>query len=590
MSNTNWKLRSVIGSLSFAVLAVPALAAEQPWVTKSNENAKLLLNVVAKYSPENATELGVDGYDEQITDMSRDLFEATNKDTRAVIAQLQQRLKSETDPKVRQDLEILITTAQDQLRSAALKRKYLMPYVDMSQLLFGVVRATLDPRIPKQRQQTIVARLEKYAGLTKGYRPITELAQERLQERLKANKHLLGPYKGEVEQALNDGPTLLKGMKELLAKSDVKGWEPAYAALEKQLTAYDAQVRAQVLPKARADHRLPAELYADNLHQFGVDIAPQELIAKALTSFAEIRNQMNITAGLIARERNLPNADYRAVMKELKKQQIPADKVMPLYTERLAQIEDAVRQQGIVSLPTRKAVIRLASAAENAQQPAPHMNAPRLIGNTGEYGEFVLTTGMPPDASGKALVFDDFTHQAASWTLTAHEARPGHELQFAKMLEAGVSTARAVFAFNSVNVEGWALYAEAEMQPYEPLDGQLFALQARLQRAARAFLDPMVNLGEITPEGVKNFLMEDVGLSEGMATQEMQRYIFRAPGQATSYFYGYQRLMETRQAAEVALRQKFNRQAFNDFVLSQGLVPPALLRKAVMQEFVPAQR
>ena len=590
MSNTNWKLRSVIGSLGFAVLAMPALAAEQPWVTKSNENARLLLNVVARYSPENATELGVDGYDEQITDMSRDLFEATNKDVRAVIAQLQQRLKSERDAKVRQDLEILIKTGQDQLRSEALKRKYLMPYVDVGQLLFGVVRATLDPRIPKERQQTIVKRLEKYAGLTKGYRPITELAQERLQERLKANRNLLGPYKGEVEQALNDGPTLVKGMKDLLAKSDVKGWEPAYAALEKQLTAYDAQVRAQVLPKARADHRLPAELYADNLHQFGVDITPQELMAKALTSFAEIRNQMNITAGLIARERKLPNADYRAVMKELKKQQIPADKVMPLYAERLAQIEDAVRQQGIVSLPTRKAVIRLASAAENAQQPAPHMNAPRLIGNTGEYGEFVLTTGMPPDASGKALVFDDFTHQGASWTLTAHEARPGHELQFAKMLEAGVSTARAVFAFNSVNVEGWALYAEAEMQPYEPLDGQLFALQARMQRAARAFLDPMVNLGEITPDGVKSFLMEDVGLSEGMATQEMQRYIFRAPGQATSYFYGYQRLMETRQAAEVALRQKFNRQAFNDFVLSQGLVPPALLRKAVMQEFVPAQR
>jgi uncharacterized protein (DUF885 family) len=379
-------------------------------------------------------------------------------------------------------------------------------------------------------------------------------------------------------------------MKDLLSKSDLKGWEPSFAAIESQLNAYNAKIKDQILPKARADHRLPAEVYADNLHQFGVDIAPKELIAKALTSFAEIRNQMTITASLIAKERNLPNADYRAVMRELKKQQIPAEQVMPLYGERLSQIESAVREQGIVTLPDRKAVIRLASEAENAQQPAPHMSPPRLIGNTGEYGEFVLTTGMPPDASGKKLVFDDFTHQAGSWTLTAHEARPGHELQFAKMIEMGVSTARGVFAFNSVNVEGWALYAEAEMQPFEPLDGQLFALQARMQRAARAFLDPMVNLGEISPEGVKSFLMDEVGLSEGMATQEMQRYTFRAPGQATSYFYGYQRLMETRQAAEVALRQKFNRKAFNDFVLSQGMLPPALLRKAVMEDFVPAQK
>jgi uncharacterized protein (DUF885 family) len=584
-------IKNLISGLTLALLSLNASAVtEQPWVTKSNANAKLLLNVLAKYSPEGASNLGVDGFDEQITDMSRDQFEANNKDTRAVIAELQKRLKTETDPKVKQDLEILIGTAEDQLRSAAINRKYLLPFTNVTQLMFGVVRQTLDPRIPKERQKTLLVRLEKYAGITKGYRPVAELAYERYLERQKANKNLIPPYKGEVEQALNSAPAMIKGMRDLLSKSELKGWEPAFNAIETQLTAYNAKIKEQVLPKARTDHRLPPEVYADNLHQFGVDIAPKELIAKALTSFAEIRNQMSITAALVAKERNLPNPDYRAVMRELKQQQIPVDQVLPMYGERLSQIEAAVRQQGIVTLPDRKAVIRLASAAENAQQPAPHMNPPRLIGNTGEYGEFVLTTGMPPDASGKTLAFDDFTHQAGSWTLTAHEARPGHELQFAKMIETGVSTARGVFAFNSVNVEGWALYAEAEMQPYEPLDGQLFALQHRMMRAARAFLDPMVNLGEITPENVKSFLMDEVGLSEGMATQEMQRYTFRAPGQATSYFYGYQRLMETRQAAEVALRQKFNRKAFNDFVLAQGMLPPALLRKAVMEDFVPSQR
>jgi uncharacterized protein (DUF885 family) len=582
--------RTVLATLLAGALALPAVAAEPAWVTKSNANATVLLNVLAKYSPESASTLGVDGYDEQITDMSRDQFEANNRDLRAAILDLQKRLRAETDAKVKQDLQILIDKAQDQMTTSALQRKYFMPFDDLTGMIFGVVRSTLDPRIPKARQQALLVRLDKYAGLAKGYRPVTELAHERLQERLKANKNLLGPYKGEIEQALNDGPTLLKGMRELLAKSELKGWESRFDALEKQLTAYNARLKTEMLPRARTDHKLPPEVYADNLKNFGVDIGPQELISKALTSFAEIRNQMQITAKLIASERGLKDSDYRAVMAELKKQQIPTEQVMPLYAERLAALEAAVRTQRVVTLPNRKAVIRLASMAENAAQPAPHMSPPRLIGNTGEYGEFVLTTGMPPDASGKRLVFDDFTHQSGTWSITAHEARPGHELQFAKMIETGVSTARAVFAFNSVNVEGWALYAEAEMQPYEPLDGQLFALQARAMRAARAFLDPMVNLGEISPDGVKSFLMRDVGLSEGMATQEMQRYTFRAPGQATSYFYGYQRLMETRQAAEVALRGRFDRQKFNDFVLAQGLVPPALLRKAVMEEFVPAQK
>ena len=578
-----------LGALACAA-ALHASAAELPWVTKSNANAKVLLDVVGKYAPERATNLGAEGFSEQITDKSRDLFAASNKDLHAVVAELERRLKTETDAKVRQDLAILIGAAQDQLRTAAIERQYLMPFDDLSATIFGVVRSMLDPRIPKERQKTLLVRLQKYAGITKGYRPITVLANERLHERLKAKPHLLGPYKGEVEQAINNGPTLIKGMRELLAKSDLAGWEPIFATLETQLVAYNGQLKSDVLPRARADNRLPPEVYADNLRRRGVDISPQEIIARALISFAEIRNQMNITAGQIARERSLPDSDYRAVLAVLKKEQLPADQVMPMYKERLAQLEAAVRAQHIVTLPERKASIRLASAAENAQSPAPHMSPPRLIGNTGEYGEFVLTTGMAPDAAGKSLAFDDFSHQAVTWSVTAHEARPGHELQFAKMIETGVSTARAVFAYNSVNVEGWALYAEAEMQPYEPLDGQLFTLQSRLLRAARAFLDPMVNLGQITPEGVKSFLVDEVGYSEGMATQEMQRYTFRSPGQATSYFYGYQRLMETREAAEVALRKKFDRQAFNDFVLAQGLVPPELLRKAVMEEFVPAQR
>ena len=147
---------------------------------------------------------------------------------------------------------------------------------------------------------------------------------------------------------------------------------------------------------------------------------------------------------------------------------------------------------------------------------------------------------------------DDFNYDAIAWTLTAHEARPGHELQFAGMLERGVSTARVVFAFNSANVEGWALYAEAVMKQYLPPEGQLGALQMRMMREARAFLDPMLNLGLIEPAAAQRFLMDEVMLSEPMAKQEVDRYTFNAPGQATSYFYGYSRLNALRTRVELA--------------------------------------
>ena len=41
---------------------------------------------------------------------------------------------------------------------------------------------------------------------------------------------------------------------------------------------------------------------------------------------------------------------------------------------------------------------------------------------------------------------------------------------------------------------------------------------------------------------------------------------------------------------ELALQGDFDQQAFHDFVLAQGILPPDILRDAVMNEFVPSQR
>jgi hypothetical protein len=35
---------------------------------------------------------------------------------------------------------------------------------------------------------------------------------------------------------------------------------------------------------------------------------------------------------------------------------------------------------------------------------------------------------------------------------------------------------------------------------------------------------------------------------------------------------------------------KFDQKKFHDFILAQGLLPPDLMRQAVMENFVPAQK
>ncbi len=585
--------RPALGGAFLLGAVLIARADDTPvWIARSNAHAQVLIDATNRFQPESASSTGFTGFDDKIADLQPGITARYVAAETAARDELARRILAETDPLVRQDLEILVKAASDDIATTLLQDKLLLTYVDVGQLVYFGEFGLLQDQVDAARRPAALKRLRLYTGLEPGTKPITELAKDRYTEEA-ADPTRLGSFKDRIEQSLANIDRYVQGIRQLYTQyglDKLDGAPAALDALEKQLKDYGDWTRATVLPRARADYRLPAEIYADNLKNVGLDIPPQELMHKALLSFAEIRNEMQTLAPLVAKEHGFTDTDYRAVIRELKKAQIPKEEVEAYYHGVITRIEDIIRREHIVTLPERAMIMRLASEAENAAQPAPHMQPPPLVNNKGERGQFILTTGNPPATAGaKTTGYDDFTHRSAAWTLTAHEGRPGHELQFSAMVERGVSLARSLFAFNSVNVEGWALYAEAELKPYEPLDGQLFALQARLQRAARAFIDPMLNLGLMTPARAHDILTQDVGLSEAMTKQEVDRYTFRSPGQATAYFYGYIKIMELRTATEVALGPKFNRQAFNDFIIGQGLLPPELLAKAVREQFIPTQ-
>lgn len=567
-----------------ATAAAPAAPA---WIARSNALAQILLDAQAPFQPEYASFFGVPGYDDRVADLdpgNAQRFRAAM--TRAKSA-LEAKLALERDPNVRQDLEILIGAAGDNLHGSALNERLALPWVDAPQLVFQGMQGLLSDQTPATRRARALDRLQRYVGLAPDSTPITTLARQRYAER-SGDAALLRPTRREVEQSLENVDAYVAGIRQLFARYEIANAGAALDAMDRQLHDYATWVRSEVLPSARSDTRLPPELYAWRLKQVGIDIDPKLLVQRAQLEFMETRAQMQALAPQVARLKGIDARDYRAVIAALKQDAIPDARLEASYREVIDAIDPIIRRERIVDVPQRPMVMRLGTSAESAAQPAPHFLPAPLIGNTGQQGQFVLPLGNP--ASGEDARYDDFNFDAVRWTLSAHEGRPGHELQFTAMVERGVSLARSLFAFNSVNVEGWALYAEAEMVPYEPLDGQLIALQFRLLRAARAMLDPMLNLGMIDREGAGRVLREEVMLSEPMARQELDRYTFRSPGQAGAYFYGYTRILELRMETELALSDRFDRLAFNNFLLDQGLLPPDLLAKAVREQFIPAQR
>ena len=560
-------------------LAIAGHAGETPgWVEKSNEAAKPLLDYLAKYSPENASSIGIDEADKDVIDLKPNVYARSQADAGKVLHGLGEKEAAESDPNVRRDLQILITAQKDGLQTKQLYHDLMLPFYDIGEIVFDGLQSLLDPRNSADRQARAMVRLSRYAGQESGFEPITELAKARTEEML-GNPELARPYVAQVNDAINNTQTYLDGIAELFRTAKLTGWENAHAVLSRQLLNYKDWLQKEILPKARQTNPLPAPIYTDNLKNNGVLIDPRILMERARFEYIEIRDEMQTLAKVIAQQENLGSSDYRDVIHALKHKTVSSDQLLSFYQHRLEQIEKLIEEHHIVTLPKRPTIIRLATVAETAEEPAPHMNPPRLSDNHGEYGEFVIP-------NGKGGLDEDFINEGESWTLTAHEARPGHDLQFTSMVDNGVSIARSIFADNSANVEGWAVYMEAVMEPYEPLDGQLFSLDDRLLRIARAFLDPMLNLGLMKPEEAKAFLVNEVALSETDAAGEVERYTYRAPGQAAAYFYGYMTLRELRERTELALGSKFNEKAYHDFILSQGLLPLNLMAEAIQEEFI----
>ena len=401
-------------------VASAAIAAPPPaWVARSNQLAEPVLQDRGQFLPEAGSQVGRDEFDTQVIDLNSQVYErrvAALKARRAALVALR---SSEADPKVQQDLDILIASRDRAISQAEVSRQYLLDPVDAAGIVNWGLSILLDARNKPERQARALVRLRRYAGLEAGFAPITLLAKERTEEEL-ARVGLVGPYVEGLKQQLDRTDYLLKGLSDLFTKAKLTGWESDFAVLAKQLKDYDNWLRQAVLPRARQEARLPPAVYADALKQVGVDIDPDALIERASFDFAEVRDEMQVLAKQIAAKRRWPSGDYRDVLAKLKSGQLTPLAVLPRYWQRLREIEAIVRREKLVSVPDRKPVVRHATDAESAQMSAPFMRPPRLIGNTGEYGEFVLPL-TNPHAKSRAKM-DDFTYDTVTWTLSGNPA------------------------------------------------------------------------------------------------------------------------------------------------------------------------
>src|SRR6202041_1307862 len=94
------------------------------------------------------------------------------------------------------------------------------------------------------------------------------------------------------ETELGRNSNYVDGIALLFKKYQMSDWEANYAKLKTQLADYDSWVRANILPKARTDFRLPPEKYALELENYGIDIPPAQIAAMAHAAYSQYQAEM----------------------------------------------------------------------------------------------------------------------------------------------------------------------------------------------------------------------------------------------------------------------------------------------------------
>lgn len=130
------KLQKLWLVLSCVFFAAGSAQAKDDWIEKSDVNSMLVLEAQAAFAPESIAGYGLTQFDGDIMDLRAKSHERSQASTKNILQQMQGQLKSEQQPQVREDLEILIQSLQDDIESADINHSHLLPYYNMHATLF----------------------------------------------------------------------------------------------------------------------------------------------------------------------------------------------------------------------------------------------------------------------------------------------------------------------------------------------------------------------------------------------------------------------------------------------------------------------
>ena len=584
--------------LLLAIAAACALAAgAEPTPNKSLHALfeREFRNALEEY-PEQATFLGIEGYDHRSADYSPAALARRKQRVKRVIAELSRfdPRKLSTQDRVSRDvmLEDLKLQAEEAAIYGSLPFASLTdwmpistmhgPHAFMSQLVKATrFRNTRDYENYLKRLEAAPRALDQQVALMRtGLKSGWTSPQATLARVPAMLESFAGPdprattlwqpfesFPPEVPEA--DRARLAEaGRRVLLEKV-----HPAFAR-------YKRFLESDYIPAARKSlgaSQLPggARYYALRARsQTTTTLTPEQIHAIGLAEVARIRAEMDkaIAAagfqGTFAEFVKFINTDKRFFFTR------PEDR-LAAYRD-IAKRADAELPRFFAELPRTPYGIRAMEAYEGDN--VDHYSSPALDGSrAGFFDANVNNLANRP------------THEMEATLL--HEAVPGHHLQVARSYELQDLPRFRRTGWYVAYGEGWALYAESlgyEMGFYTDPYMRFGALSAEMLRACRLVLDTGLHAKGWSRDEAIRYLADNSGLNAATSTAEIDRYIVWA-GQALGYKIGELKIKALRARAREALGQRFDLRRFHNAILDDGALPLTVL-EARIEEWIATQQ
>lgn len=301
--------------------------------------------------------------------------------------------------------------------------------------------------------------------------------------------------------------------------------------------------------------------------RMGSDASAHELWNEGKRLIERTRHELECEARKFGRK------PAHVILEQLRNEWHPAaPDLLTEYRNVTAQIKKQLGQSGIASLP-RGEKLKVIPVPDflREQFPTAAYSAPGPFDpdQTGIFWVNDLSLHAKTDAARRAEVAQHFGLELTS----AHEAYPGHHLQFI-VQNRHPSHLRRMFS-HSVFYEGWTLWCEklcVDKKIYRAPNARLVQLHDALWRANRILVDVGLHTGGMSHATATKHLMDNVGFTKSRAAADVNWYT-AAPTVPMSYLLGREKVSALFAAHRGSLRQ------FNDWLLSHGAVPFSWFRK-----------